>query len=85
MSEIEELKRLIIITGKNVLTTKEVALMMDVTPEHIRQLTSRGEIPHYPKGNKNYYLKSEIEAYLTEVRVPSQREIEAEANRYINK
>lgn len=79
MSEFEELKKLILISGKNVLSTNEVALVMGVTPEHVRYLTSQGEFPHYPKGNRNYYKKDEIEAYLTEVRVPSQKEIEAEA------
>lgn len=83
MTEFEELKRLIIIMGKDVLSTKEVALYMDVTPEHVRYLTSQGKIPHYhPKDTKgNYYRKSEIDAYLTGVRVDSQSEIKAEAKR----
>ena len=45
---------------------------------------SKGEIPHYKRGKKVYFLKSEIDNWLKGGKCKSNAEIEAEANAYLS-
>lgn len=81
--EMEELRKTIVIPLKDVWDTKEVAFMLGVSAECIRAKMSRKEIPYYIQNNKAYFKKSEVYAYLTEVRIKPQREVEAEAARLV--
>jgi excisionase family DNA binding protein len=71
-----------IISMKSVLTTKEVALMLDLSEDRVRHLTSARDIPHYRQGNKVYFKKSEIEEWQLERRVQTNAEINAKAATY---
>ena len=47
--------------------------------------TSQRLIPHYKKGNRLYFLKSEIDEWLKSGRIKTNAEIEAEAEKYISR
>lgn len=61
----------------------DVARLLKVTIGTIRTKTSNGELPSMKRFGKNYYLKSEIIAYLKEGRKLSNQEIEEQANQYL--
>lgn len=79
--EMDELKKAIVIPLKNIWDTNEVAFMLNVTTRSIRGKMQRKELPYYMEGNKAYFKKADVEAYLTRVKIPSRLEIEAEASR----
>ncbi len=86
-SEIEErlarIERLVIIAGKEVLTTGEVALMLGISEGRVRHLACEKSIPYYKSGRDNYYRKSDIERWmLSGIRVDSNNEIDAKATTY---
>lgn len=47
--------------------------------------TSQRLIPYYKKGNRLYFLKSEIDELLKSSRIKTNAEIEAEAEKYISR
>jgi hypothetical protein len=46
---------------------------------------SRNEVPHYKRGKKLYFLKSEIDEWLRQGKCKSNVEIEQEAEAYLTK
>lgn len=46
---------------------------------------SRNEVPHYKRGKKVYFLKTEIDAWLKGGKCKSNTEIEQEAEAYLKK
>ncbi len=48
---------------KDVMDLKEVAAFLKVSRHTIYRMTHKREIPHYKKGGKLYFKRSEIEAY----------------------
>lgn len=45
---------------------------------------SRNEVPHYKRGKKVYFLKSEIDEWLKQGKCKSNAEIEKEADAYLS-
>jgi len=80
--QLERIERLLLISTKAVLTTKELALMLDISEDRVRHLTSAREIPHYRQGNKVYFKKSEVEEWQLQRRVPTNNETTAKAATY---
>lgn len=48
-------------------------------------LVSRGEIPHYKKGKKLFFLKSEIDNWFRSGKVMSELEAREDVNKYLAK
>jgi excisionase family DNA binding protein len=44
----------------------------------------RGEIPHYKKGGRLYFSRRDLDAWIKEGAVKTAKEIDAEADDYIN-
>lgn len=80
---LERIESLIRISAKNVLNTKEVAILMDLSESRVRHLVSENIIPYYKMGSKTYFNKSEIESWLLSNRYDSRSEIESKAATYI--
>lgn len=79
---LERIERLLIITSKEVLTTSDMAILLNVSESRIRHLTSAREIPYYKQGGKTYFKKSEIEEWQLSQRIPSNQEIKCKAATY---
>ena len=77
------IERLITIGSKNVFTTDEVALLLGISTSRVRHLVCDREIPHYRRGNKVYFKKSEIEDWQLSQRVPSYEEINNKATTHV--
>ena len=64
-AELTEIKHLLLMNSKNVLTLTEVSMMYGISPDYLYHLTSDKLIPYYkPNGKKIYFLKEEIETWL---------------------
>ena len=64
-AELTEIKHLLLMNSKNVLTSTEVSMMYGISPDYRYHLTSDKLIPYYkPNGKKIYFLKEEIETWL---------------------
>jgi len=46
------------------LTSKEAAVHLKISTRSLLNMTSCGKIPYYKLGNRNRYLKSELDALL---------------------
>ncbi len=77
------IERLITIGSKNVFTTDEVALLLGISASRVRHMVCDREIPHYRRGNKVYFKKSEIEDWQLSQRVPTNEEINNKATTHV--
>ena len=81
---LERIERILVIGSKEALNTSEVALMLDVAVQTVRNLMHDKAIPYYKRGGKAYFRKSEIEAWMLKgQRIVSNEEIASEASTYI--
>lgn len=80
---LERIERLILMSSKNALNTKEVAIMLDISESRVRHLVNEKSLPYYKQGNKTYFKKTEIESWMLHTRYESKAEIESKAATYI--
>ena len=82
-TKIDDLKNMIMIGVKEVLSIEECALIINLSVPHIYRLTSQRAIPFYkPMGGKIYFKKSEIENWLLQGRQATNEEIINQATTY---
>lgn len=82
----EYLKRIeqaLVLGSKEVLTLNEAVMLTGLKPSGMYALTRNKEIPHYKRGQKLYFKKSELEAWMTEYKIKSNEEINIEAATYL--
>lgn len=79
----DRLERAALIGAKPVLGVEEAAEFTGYTVKGIYTLTSEKRIPHYKKNGKLYFKKDELEAWMTENKVLTQREINSKAQTYV--
>ena len=66
------------------LTTTEAAHYLGVKSSYLYKMMMRRAIPYYKPGGKLcFFSRKDLDAWLTNVRIKSQSEIESEAARYI--
>ena len=72
-----------LLTGKEVLTTEEVAAYLGVSKSCVYKWTMRRAIPHYksPTGKLCYFNRGEIEAWAQSCKVATEEELEQQALR----
>ncbi|ALR31795.1 hypothetical protein ATE47_15310 [Chryseobacterium sp. IHB B 17019] len=76
--EVRELLR----NQKEILNLNEFCSYTGYEKSYIYKLTSKRKIPHYktPGGNSIFFRKSEIDEWLTAIKVKTLEEIKTEAN-----
>lgn len=80
----DRLETTTLIGVKNTLTVEEAAIYTGYTVKGIYTLTSQKRIPHYKKNGKLYFNKTELDAWMTERRVLTEREINSKADTYLS-
>ncbi len=71
---------------KDHFTHETVAEYLYISKSYLYKLTSNNTIPRYkPSGKKNYFLKKDLDEYLSRGRVKSQEEIEQDASTHMIK
>lgn len=73
-----------LLAAKNVLTLDDVALLTGLSKSHLYKLTCTKQIPYYrPNGKQIYFDRAEVEEWMKQNRVATQREIEQNAATYV--
>lgn len=67
----DRIETLTLLGAKNVLTIKDVALLLGKSPRTIRNIVD--ELPHYRNGHGIWFKKSEIEAWQCQVKHTAMR------------
>lgn len=83
VDRLARIEKLITIGSKNVFTTDEVALLLGISTSRVRHMVCDREIPHYRRGNKVYFKKSEIEDWQLSQRIPTNEEINKKASTHV--
>ncbi|WP_418202544.1 helix-turn-helix domain-containing protein [Bacteroides sp.] len=83
-NKLDRIEQLAIISSKTVLDLSEAAVFTGYSESHIYNLTSRKAIPHYKKNRKLFFKKSELEDWLLERQVKTDKEIESKAATYVS-
>lgn len=81
--KLDSISRLTLIGSKTVLDFEETVLFTGLSKGHLYRLTSGRQIPFFRKNRKLYFKKSELEAWMLETPVKTQKEIESEATTFI--
>ena len=76
---LDRIERLVIIGSKEVLNTSEVAMMLNVAVQTVRNMMHERAIPYYKRGGKAFFKKSEIDKWLLRTRVKDWTEMIEEA------
>lgn len=66
-----------------VLNLEQAAEYVSLSKSAIYKKTSERNIPHFKQGKKLYFKRSELDAWLTELKISTRAEIEREATNYI--
>lgn len=81
---LERIERLLVMnSSKEVLNTCEVAIMLNLKEQSVRNMMHNKTIPYYKHGGKAYFKKSEIEAWMLRDRIDTKEEIKSQATTYI--
>ena len=79
LEKFNDLLHLKLIQSKTVLSFAEAVLYLDMSESHIYKLTAKRKIPHYKQGKLIYFMREDLEAWLTSNRVRTSDELQLEA------
>lgn len=79
---LQRIESLVLLSCKQALNTKDVALLLDISESRVRHLVSDRLIPHYKQGYKVFFKKSEIEDWMLEHHVKTTAQLKSEAATY---
>lgn len=82
-SKLDRIEQLTLISSKTVLDIAEAAVFTGYSESHLYNLTSRRAIPHYKKNRKLFFKKNELEEWMLERQVKTDKEIESKATTYV--
>lgn len=80
--KIDELTRISLLQVKTFYDLEDLVKYTGLSKYRIYDLTSKREIPHYKRGKQLFFKKSEIDSWLTERRIKTNKMIESEAATY---
>lgn len=81
--ELQEIKQLLLLNSKTVLTPDEVSMMYGLSKDYLYHLTSERVIPyHKPNGKKIFFHKEEVENWLLQNRQDTTEESQQKAMLY---
>lgn len=81
--ELQEIKQLLLLNSKTVLTPDEVSMMYGLSKDYLYHLTSERVIPfHKPNGKKIFFHKEEVENWLLQNRQDTAEETQQKAVLY---
>ena len=73
---LSDIKRYTLLAAKEMLTVEDMSLLTGFKPTYIRKMIQEGRLPYYkPSNGKEFFKKSEVNAYLEGQRIPSIAEL----------
>jgi excisionase family DNA binding protein len=85
LNAIEAQQSDLILVRKDVLSFAEGIKYLDLSDSHVYKLTARRKIPHYKQGKLIYFVREELDKWLTEHKVKTKIELEADAVKQLRK
>ena len=82
---IEQQQAELILVRKDVLSFAEAIKYLDMSDSYVYKLTAKRRIPHYKQGKLIYFVREELDRWLTSQKVKSRTELELEAAARIKK
>lgn len=82
--KLDRIEQLAMIGSKTVLDLSEAAVFTGYSESHLYNLTSKRLIPHYKKNRKLYFKKQELEEWMLEREVKTDKEIRSKASTYVS-
>lgn len=76
---LERIEKFTILGAKSIITIDEASMFTGLSKARLYALTAQREIPHYKNGRKLYFVRSEIEKWLTRYRVATNEEVQSNA------
>lgn len=73
------------VTITEVLNLNQAAEYVSLSKSAIYKKTSERTIPHFKRGKKLYFKRSELDDWLTDTRIFTKAEIDKKATNYINR
>lgn len=73
------IETLLVMSSKEVFDMGEAARFLGISKDRLYHLTQEKRIPYYKQGNANYFKKAELEKWMTETRVPTDKEVRSAA------
>ncbi len=70
---------------EDILTIQQAMPILNLAKATIYTLTSKGKVPHFKKGKKLYFKRSELLRWIEDGKRKSKKEIEQEADDYLSK
>lgn len=83
-NKLDRIEQLAMIGSKTVLDLSEAAVFTGYSESHLYNLTSKRQIPHYKKNRKLYFKKQELEEWMLEREVKTDKEIRSKASTYVS-
>ena len=77
LSELKEIKKLILLSAKNVLNLDDVCMLTNLSKSHIYKLTYMKQIPYWKSNGGKFILfdKKEIENWLLHTKIEIEKPI----------
>lgn len=82
--KLDRIEQLAMIGSKTVLDLSEAAVFTGYSESHLYNLTSKRQIPHYKKNRKLYFKKQELEEWMLEREIKTDKEIRSKASTYVS-
>ena len=83
-NKLDRIEQLAMIGSKTVLDLSEAAVFTGYSESHLYNLTSKRQIPHYKKNRKLYFKKQELEEWMLEREVKTEKDIQSKASTYVS-
>ncbi len=82
MTQLARIEKLLILGYKEALDVDDIMSMTGLSKSRIYALVNERQIPHYKSRGRIYFKKSEIEEWMLQNRVPTQAEVNSQAETY---
>lgn len=79
---LDKLEALTALASKEVLDINDTAILTGYSVKYLRLLIAQRDIPHYRRGNRLYFCRTEIEDWMMGERVPTNAEMQTQAMGY---
>jgi excisionase family DNA binding protein len=79
LQTIEQQQEELILVRKDVLSFSEAIRYLDLSDSYVYKLTAKRKIPHYKQGKLIYFVREELDRWLTSQRIKTRSELEMEA------
>lgn len=80
--KLDNISKITLMGAKTVLELSEASMFTGLSIGHLYRLTSGKQIPHYKKKRKLYFKKSDLEEWMLEQQILTERQIQKKATTY---